>query len=67
VLRQKPGQAITKEQLKELLQVSSGGVMFATIQEFFPEGKTREYPLLSERRNIIIIADKDTPNTRDSE
>ena len=58
LLRQKPEQATTREQLKELLQVSSGGVVFTTIQKFFPEGKAREYPLLSERRNIIVIADE---------
>ena len=43
---------------KELLQVSSGGIIFTTIQKFFPEGKKQEYPLLSERKNIIIIADE---------
>jgi type I restriction enzyme R subunit len=58
LLRQKPEQATSRERLKELLQVSSGGVIFTTIQKFFPEGKTKEYPLLSERKNIIIIADE---------
>lgn len=58
LLRQKPEQATTRERLKELLQVSSGGIIFTTIQKFFPEGKTTEYPLLSERKNIIIIADE---------
>jgi type I restriction enzyme R subunit len=58
LLRQKPQQATTREKLKELLQVSSGGIVFTTIQKFFPEGKIREYPLLSERKNIIIIADE---------
>ncbi|MGD0996618.1 MAG: type I restriction endonuclease subunit R [Candidatus Bathyarchaeia archaeon] len=58
LLRQKPEQATTRERLMELLQVSSGGIIFTTIQKFFPEGKTKEYPLLSERSNIIIIADE---------
>jgi len=58
LLRQKPEQATTREKLKELLQVSSGGIIFTTIQKFFPEGKTKEYPLLSERKNVIIIADE---------
>jgi type I restriction enzyme R subunit len=58
LLRQKPEQATTREKLKELLQVSSGGIIFTTIQKFFPEGKTKEYPLLSKRNNIIIIADE---------
>ncbi|MCW4002681.1 MAG: type I restriction endonuclease subunit R, partial [Candidatus Bathyarchaeota archaeon] len=58
LLRQEPKQATKREQLKELLQVSSGGIIFTTIQKFFPEDKTRQYPLLSERKNIIIIADE---------
>jgi len=57
LLRQKPAQAETREKLKELLQVSSGGIIFTTIQKFFPE-TGREYPLLSDRKNIIIIADE---------
>jgi type I restriction enzyme R subunit len=58
LLRQEPKQATKREQLKELLQVSSGGIIFTTIQKFFPEDKSRRYPLLSERKNIIIIADE---------
>ncbi len=58
LLRQEPKQATKREQLQELLQVSSGGIIFTTIQKFFPEDKSREYPLLSERKNIIIIADE---------
>lgn len=58
VLGQEPKQAETREKLKELLSVASGGIVFTTIQKFFPEGGAREYPLLSERRNIIIIADE---------
>jgi type I restriction enzyme, R subunit len=47
LLRQKPEQANTREKLKELLQVSSGGIIFTTIQKFFPKAKpnsTRSYP-----------------------
>ena len=58
LLRQKPEQAETREQLKQLLNVASGGIIFTTIQKFFPEKGTKEYPLLSERKNIIIIADE---------
>jgi type I restriction enzyme R subunit len=57
LLRQKPEQATTRERLKELLQVSSGGIIFTTIQKFFPENGTI-YPLLSNRKNIVIIADE---------
>jgi type I restriction enzyme R subunit len=58
LLRQKPQQATSREKLKELLQVSAGGIIFTTIQKFFPEGKETQYPLLSERKNIIIVADE---------
>ena len=58
VLRQTPEQAQDRDHLKELLKVSSGGVIFTTIQKFLPEAKGQRYPLLSDRRNIIVIADE---------
>ena len=58
LLRQKPEQATSRDQLKDLLRVASGGIVFTTIQKFFPEEKGDRYPLLSERRNIIVIADE---------
>lgn len=58
LLRQKPKQATDCNQLKELLQVSSGGIIFTTIQKFAPDDNNGQYPLLSERKNIIIIADE---------
>ncbi len=58
VLRQTPVQAENREQLRDLLQVSSGGVVFTTIQKFFPETKGDAYPTLSTRRNIVVIADE---------
>jgi len=57
LLRQKPVQAETREHLRELLKVASGGIIFTTIQKFLPDNGER-YPLLSERRNIIVIADE---------
>jgi type I restriction enzyme R subunit len=58
ILRQKPVQSDTREKLKELLKVASGGIVFTTIQKFLPEAKNDSYPLLSERRNIVVIADE---------
>ena len=58
LLRQKPIQAESREHLKTLLQVASGGVIFTTIHKFFPDEKGAKYPLLSDRRNIIVIADE---------
>jgi len=57
ILRQEPVQADNREHLQELLQVASGGIVFTTIQKFLPE-KGSEYPTLSERRNIVVIADE---------
>ena len=57
LLRQTPVQADSRDNLRELLQVASGGVVFTTIQKFLPERDTR-FPLLSERRNVVFIADE---------
>jgi len=57
LLRQEPVQAESREHLKELLKVASGGIVFTTIQKFLPEtGDT--YPKLSDRANIVVIADE---------
>jgi type I restriction enzyme, R subunit len=58
LLRQNPVQAKDRAELRQLLQVASGGVVFTTIQKFFPEEKGDTYPLLSDRRNIVVIADE---------
>lgn len=58
LLRQTPVQAMNRDHLKHLLQVASGGVIFTTIQKFFPEQKGEEYPQLSDRPNIVVIADE---------
>ncbi len=58
LLRQTPGQAANREELKKMLAVSSGGVVFTTIQKFLPDEVWGKYPLLSERRNIVVIADE---------
>ena len=58
LLRQSPKQAGEREHLKELLKVNSGGVIFTTIQKFQPEDGSNVYDTLSERHNIIVIADE---------
>ena len=57
LLRQEPVQAADREQLKDLLKVASGGVIFSTIQKFQPE-EGNVYELLSSRKNIVVIADE---------
>ena len=58
LLRQTPAQAQSRQHLRELLQVASGGVVFTTVQKFFPEGEETRFPQLSDRRNIVLIADE---------
>jgi type I restriction enzyme R subunit len=58
LLRQKPVQATSRENLKELLQVSGGGIVFTTIQKFYPEDGISRFETLSERSNIVVIADE---------
>ena len=58
-MRQPPGRRRqSRADLRAKLAVASGGVVFTTIQKFFPEEKGRPHPLLSERRNIVVIADE---------
>lgn len=58
LLRQVPIQANSREHLKELLKVASGGIVFATIQKFQPDGESNIYEQLSDRTNIVVVADE---------
>jgi len=58
LLRQPPTQAENRADLREKLRVAAGGVVFTTIQKFFPEERGDRHPVLSERRNIVVIADE---------
>ena len=58
LLRQPPVQADSRSDLRSKLAVEAGGVVFTTIQKFFPEEKGDRHPLLSKRRNIVVIADE---------
>ena len=58
LLRQPPTQAESRADLREKLSVNAGGVVFTTIQKFFPEERGDTYPTLSERRNVVVIADE---------
>ncbi len=57
LLRQTPAQAESRDHLRELLKVASGGVVFTTIQKFVPPAGEK-FPLLSDRRNIVVVADE---------
>jgi len=58
ILRQVPKQAESRKHLRKLLSMASGGVVFSTIQKFFPEEKGDTHPCLTERDNVVVIADE---------
>ena len=58
LLRQEPVQAKNRKDLKKLLKTAGGGIVFTTIQKFFPEEDSEEFDMLSDRGNIIVIADE---------
>ncbi len=58
LLGQPPGQAESRADLRQKLTVVSGGVVFTTIQKFYPEERGDTHPSLSDRHNIIVIADE---------
>ncbi|WP_068670224.1 type I restriction endonuclease subunit R [Thermosulfurimonas dismutans] len=58
LLCQEPIQAKSRAHLRELLSREAGGIIFTTIQKFFPDEKGDRHPLLSLRRNIVVMADE---------
>jgi type I restriction enzyme R subunit len=58
ILRQEAVQAESREDLKSHLSVVSGGIVFTTIQKFYPDKGEDVYPVLTDRRNVIVIADE---------
>lgn len=58
LIRQTPVQADSREDLQEVLNRASGGVVFTTIQKFAPAKGESEYPVLTSRRNVIVMADE---------
>ena len=58
LLRQTPRQADSREDLQKALTRPAGGVVFTTIQKFAPERGETDYPMLTDRRNVVVIADE---------
>ncbi len=58
LLRQTPEQAEDRADLRRRLQRAAGGVIFTTIQKFAPDEGLDTFPLLSDRRNVVVIADE---------
>ena len=57
LIRQTPVQAESREDLQQALSRASGGVIFTTIQKFAPP-KGEAYPVLTDRRNVVVMADE---------
>jgi type I restriction enzyme R subunit len=59
LLREQPVQVVTRQDLRvRLSNRPSGGIVFATIQKFMPGEDEDTFPVLSDRRNIVVIADE---------
>ena len=58
LVRHSPRQAESREDLRKALTRASGGIVFTTIQKFAPESGETEYPVLTDRRNVVVIADE---------
>lgn len=58
LLRQDPQQAGDREQVRQLLNTNSGGIIFTTVQKFSPADGETLYPQISDRSNIIVLADE---------
>jgi len=57
-LRQTPEQAESRDDLRSALEVASGHIVFTTIQKFLPEANETRYQAITERRNVIVMADE---------
>ena len=58
ILPETPQQATSRAQMRSLLARESGGIIFTTLQKFAPEEKGDVHPVLTDRRNVIVIADE---------
>ncbi|HEX2863860.1 MAG TPA: type I restriction endonuclease subunit R [Deinococcales bacterium] len=58
LLGQEPARAESRAELRRLLSVRAGGVVFATIQKFAPDAGDEAHPLLTDRENVVVIADE---------
>lgn len=58
LLPEPPVQASTRQHLRGLLDRPAGGIVFTTIQKFAPGADDDQMPLLSDRRNVVVVADE---------
>jgi type I restriction enzyme R subunit len=58
ILPERPQRADSRTEMRQLLNRSSGGILFTTIQKFAPEVRGDTHPVLTERRNVVVVADE---------
>jgi type I restriction enzyme, R subunit len=58
ILPEKPVQADSRSELRTLLRRASGGIVFTTLQKFAPEASGDINPVLTDRRNVVVVADE---------
>ncbi len=58
ILPERPVQADTRVELRELLRRASGGIVFTTLQKFAPGEDGDRTPVLTDRRNVVVVADE---------
>jgi type I restriction enzyme R subunit len=58
ILPEEPRQAGTRAEMRQLLNRRSGGIIFTTIQKFAPEVRGDVHPMLTDRKNVVVIADE---------
>ncbi len=58
ILPERPVQAGSRDEIRELLKRASGGIVFTTIQKFAPDESGDDHPVLTDRRNVVVVADE---------
>jgi len=58
ILPEKPVQADTRAGLRTILRRASGGIVFTTLQKFRPGEDGDTNPVLTDRRNVVVVADE---------
>jgi type I restriction enzyme R subunit len=58
ILPEEPQQATSRAHMRQLLERPSGGIIFTTVQKFAPDEKGDVHPALTDRRNVVVVADE---------
>ena len=58
ILPEQPRKAESRADVRQVLSRASGGIVFATVQKFAPEAVGDVHPVLTDRRNVVVVADE---------